>query len=103
MTDRVRENAGLDKASPTKIRSASFYRKTVEAHCRMICGFEVAMDRLMAAPSSVERGKRVAELMNELTMNNQRVMHFGLGWSLKKIKSVQDRGGSPEKRRANAG
>ena len=41
------------------------------------------MDDIMKQPSTVERGKDIARLLNHLEMANDRARLFGLGQSLK--------------------
>jgi len=41
---------------------------------------------LMKQPSSIERGKKIAQLSNWLELNNDDAWHFGLGKSLKSKK-----------------
>jgi len=43
-----------------------------------------AIDREMAKPSDVERGRRIALLMNALEMQKDETKHFGLGLPLDK-------------------
>ncbi|KKK63951.1 hypothetical protein LCGC14_2989130 [marine sediment metagenome] len=43
------------------------------------------LDLLMKQPSSVERGKKIATLCNNLDIANDSAMHFGLGFGFKKI------------------
>jgi hypothetical protein len=45
------------------------------------------MDLLMKGPSTEERGKKIAKLMNDLDFVNDCAMHFGLGLSFKQIKN----------------
>lgn len=42
------------------------------------------IDKEMRGPSTLERGRRIAALCNQLELANDRARHFGLGDSLKK-------------------
>jgi len=46
--------------------------------------FDVIMDTLMAQPSSVDRGKRIAYAMNALNLANDRALYHGLGFDFRK-------------------
>lgn len=50
--------------------------------------FTQAMDGQMKRPPTYQRGRDVANLMNQLTVKNQGAMHFGLGYSFKKIHAL---------------
>lgn len=62
---------------------AHFRRELV--HCvKKIEEFLNALDVIMNSPSTVDRGKKVAALCNQLEMLKDQVKHFTLGLSLKK-------------------
>jgi len=46
--------------------------------------FEAQMDAEMAKPSSMERDKRIAALMNTLILENDRALYHGLGFDFRK-------------------
>jgi hypothetical protein len=50
------------------------------------------LDVEMKLPSSLERAKRIASITNELEMANDKVLHFALGYSFKKISRLKNRG-----------
>lgn len=58
-----------------------------------VADFERALDKDMQTEASNGRGARIARLANNLTLANQSVMRFGLGYSWKKINRVYGRRG----------
>lgn len=46
--------------------------------------FSAQMDALMAQPSTVERGKKVASLVNALNYVNDQALYNGLGFDFRK-------------------
>ncbi len=61
------------------------YKKELEKLTKSIIDFENVLDKEMNSSSNTNRGKRIALLLNVLTLKNQWVMHFVLGYSLEKI------------------
>jgi len=47
------------------------------------------MDKEMKEPSDENRGKMVAKILNDLEFTNDAAMHFGLGYSFKKIERLK--------------
>lgn len=54
------------------------------------------LDAIMKLPSTVERGKRIAEWSNQLEMANDYAMRFGLGYSWKKIANIKTNSERPK-------
>jgi len=54
-----------------------------------VIAFENALDAEMRKPSTVERGQRIAKLLNALTVARQSAMRFTLGFSFNKIKRLE--------------
>ena len=50
-----------------------------------------AIDEAMKHPESRNRGEQIAALSNYLDVQNDSAMHFGLGYSFKKIKKTKDK------------
>jgi uncharacterized protein YigA (DUF484 family) len=50
--------------------------------------YDGAMDKIMKLPSTFERGKKIADLLNKLQIANQMAMYFTLGYSFGKIKKL---------------
>jgi len=67
-------------------REALKQRKSVVALTTSITNFIARMDLLMKQPSTVERGRAVAKLMNELDMANDHARYFALGVEWRKDK-----------------
>lgn len=44
-----------------------------------VTGFILRLDHLMKAPLTIERGKAIAALTNDLDMANDQARYFGLG------------------------
>jgi len=49
------------------------------------------LDTVMQAPSSHQRGERIAGITNALDLANDKALHFGLGESLPAIKREKQR------------
>ena len=47
------------------------------------------IDTIMQEPSTNDRGKKVAAIMNGLEIENDAAMHFGLGYSFAKIGKIK--------------
>lgn len=62
--------------------------KSLKDFTKFIALFENAVDAEMTKPSTAERGRRIAGLMNQLSFENQRIMHFILHYSFEKIKEI---------------
>ncbi len=62
-------------------------KKHLEELCDNVAIHIEAMDREMAKPSTEQRGRNIAQLMNGLNMCLDQALHFGLGLSFKKIKN----------------
>lgn len=69
---------------------ADQHKKMLIALTNFIIRFENAMDKEMKKPSTPERGRRIARLTNALTIQNQKALRFGLGYSFKKIEKMYD-------------
>jgi hypothetical protein len=50
--------------------------------------FDKKMEKIMKLPSNYERGRKIAEAMNDLIIANQCALHFALEYSFKKIKKM---------------
>jgi hypothetical protein len=64
------------------------YKKELDKFTKIIISFENALDKEMENPSSFERGKRIASLINKLSLKNQLIMHFILDYSLEEIEKL---------------
>lgn len=64
------------------------YKKALKELTSSIILFEEEIGKEMLKPSTAERGKRIAKLLNNLTLNNQIVMRFTLGYTFKKINKL---------------
>lgn len=60
-------------------RAASHYRRELKKLTEGITGFLARLDALMQEPSTVERGKRLAKLSNDLELLNDSVRYGTLG------------------------
>lgn len=60
-------------------RAAAQYRRDLRKITEGVTGFLTRLDQLMQEPSTVERGKRIAALSNELEMLNDSVRYGSLG------------------------
>ncbi len=49
----------------------------------------VLLDAQMELPSTEQRGKDIAKILNSLEMTNDAVLHFGLGYGFKKIENLK--------------
>lgn len=61
-------------------------RRRYKKHVVFVASFIELMDVVMRAPADVNRGKKVAELLNKLDVQNDCAWHFDLGFSLEKKK-----------------
>jgi hypothetical protein len=62
-------------------------RKVRKALGLLICNvrcFEAKIDAEMSTPSDTSRGKRIASLVNDLIMQNDQALYFGLGFDFRK-------------------
>lgn len=75
----------------TKEKTAREYKKALRELTEAVQNFETTMDMVMKHPSTPERGRQIAALMNDLTLANQRAMHFTLGYSFEKIGKLAGR------------
>lgn len=64
-------------------REARKLRNSLEILTKNVRWFIAQLDVVMAKPSSVERGKDIAELRNKLEVANDRIRHFDLDIDLK--------------------
>lgn len=60
------------------------YRKALKDLTRTVGLFLWQLDAAMEKPSTVERGKRIAQLCNALEMANDSARHFVLGMPLRR-------------------
>lgn len=60
-------------------RDGRKYWKALVAHTEYVSAFLALLDEEMKAPSSPERGKRIAALANKLDMANASARRFTLG------------------------
>jgi len=65
------------------------YKKELIKLTEIVAKTLTAIDAEMKNPSTVERGKRIAKICNQLEMTNDSVMRFGLGYGWKKISSLK--------------
>ena len=72
----------------TKNKTATQYKKALRELTEAVQAFENALDIEMKKPSTFERGKRIAALMNRLQIANHAAMHFTLGYSFQKINKL---------------
>ncbi len=72
-------------------KEARKYKKALEELTDKIEQSLIALDGLMKGPPSLTRGKNLAKIRNYLDMANDAAMHFGLGWSFKKIENFKKR------------
>lgn len=65
-------------------REARKQRKALQDLTNTVLGHIAAMEGVMALPSSVDRGKAIARLLNRLEMANDRVRYFALDVDFRK-------------------
>jgi hypothetical protein len=64
-------------------KTANHYKRHLTTLSRYVSAVLDQIDLAMKEPPSVERGKKIAAILNELEMANDSAWHFGLGKSLK--------------------
>ncbi len=69
-------------------KSATEYKKALEKLTTSVISFEKALEKEMLKPSTPERGRRIALLVNFLTMQNQMAMHFAFDYSFPEIEKL---------------
>lgn len=67
------------------IKQNRIYRKHLITLTRVVVQCENAIDQEMKKPSNPNRGKKIARILNVLSMENQVTMRYGLGFSFDKI------------------
>jgi hypothetical protein len=70
-------------------KSAADYKRALVKLTSSVNIFIDALDREMTKPSTLERGRRIAVLSNYLNLNNDMALHFGLGYSFKKLERLK--------------
>ena len=50
--------------------------------------YEKRIDKIMELPASYDRGVKMAAIINDLTIANQKVLHFNLGYSFDRINKL---------------
>ena len=70
------------------MRTETTFKRALVDLAHAIIAFEKQMDALMKLPSDVVRGRQIAKAINDLTIANQRALHFTLGYSFKKINKL---------------
>ncbi len=63
---------------------ARHFKSHLRGLTRAVASAIAAFDQVSAEPQSVERGKKLAKIMNLLELSNDSARHFGLGESLKR-------------------
>lgn len=58
-------------------------RKQVVALTNAVLAFIAQMDAVMKTPGSAERGRKIAELINALEVENDKARYFALGVDLR--------------------
>ncbi len=64
-------------------RQTNKYRRSLDCLCLAVSQFEDFLDAEYKKPASHERGRRVAKVLNQLCLINDRIRHFDLGQDLK--------------------
>lgn len=64
------------------------FKKGLERLSGAVLTFERKMDKIMKTPSTCERGAEIARTLNDLTIANQSILHFELGFSFEKIEKL---------------
>lgn len=64
------------------------FKKALEKLTVAIIIFDKKMEEIMKLSSNYERGQKIAQAMNDLTIANQSALHFDLGYSFGKIKKL---------------
>jgi hypothetical protein len=64
----------------------SHYRRHLCSLTQAVAAAIKAFDEVAKEPQSVERGRKLAKIMNLLEMSNDSARHFGLGENLKRRK-----------------
>jgi hypothetical protein len=85
-------------------REAREYKKALVGLTTTVLTLENAIDEQMKHPWCIKRDTAIASIMNGLTLANHMAMHFGLGYSFKKINKLYgntEKGGEngPSKKR----
>jgi len=70
-------------------REVRRYRKYLTDLTRSVRVFLHLLDEEMKTPSSVDRGKRIAKLANDLNLKNDEARYFGLGIDYRKDKPLK--------------
>lgn len=65
------------------------FKKHLTELSRAILILLARLDVLMKQPVSVERGKAIAQVCNDMDMVNDHALHFGLGMSFKRIERLK--------------
>lgn len=65
-------------------------KKLVREDCHRIYMAEENIDAIMKGPSTEQRGRLIAAMVNEITMARQSLLHFGLGIKLNELKEIKD-------------
>lgn len=60
-------------------------KSVLKEHINAVRGYLKILDKVMTAPESNERGKRVAKIANGIKFTTDCIEHFGLGTPLNKL------------------
>ena len=71
-----------EKALRATRQQAREYHASLARLSLAVSTFLKALDELMLTPSTVERGRKIAALANEMDLANDRVRHFDLGFPI---------------------
>jgi hypothetical protein len=64
------------------------FKKALQELTGAVIIFDKKMEKIMKLPSNYERGRKIAQAMNDLTIANQSALHFSLGFSFKEINKL---------------
>jgi len=68
---------------------AKSHKKALKELTKMVAIYLSHIDKEMKKPSSVDKGKNIAKICNELEMGNDSIMYFDLGYGWKKINRIK--------------
>jgi len=79
----------MAEISREKEREYLKYKKYLTSLTADVCKCLRLIDMEMKTPSSVDRGKRIAQICNALEMQNDQAMYFGLRFGFRKIANIK--------------
>ena len=66
------------------------YKKHLKYLTESVNHFLRQLDKVMWEPPAAERGKKIAELTNQLEIQNDSAMRFGLNYGWEKINKIKE-------------